>query len=93
MELIGPGSTRGEIRKVYNDVYQLWRLPSKSPCDAEMERVHQEILDSIKEHFWHRWECAQLEERLRQSPSSASRPDPWAKFQDRSSPHMTDFEI
>ena len=65
---------------------EIWeqRSPGKSPCDAEMEeRIHQGILDSITEHLWQRLEHAQLEERPRWSPASASRPDPWAKFQDR----------
>ena len=84
VELVSPGSTREEIRKVYNDVYQLWRSPSKSPCDAEMEEsVHQEILNSVKECLQHRWEHAQPEERLRQSLTGASRPDLQTKFQDR----------
>ena len=84
MELIGPWLTGEEIRKVYNDTYQLQRLPSKSPCDVEMEeRVCQEILNSVKEHLQCRWECAQPEERLRQSSAGTSWPDPQDKFQDR----------
>ena len=84
IELIGPGLTREEIRKVYNDLYQLWRSPSKSPCDVEMEKsVCQEILKCIKKCLWHRQGHTQPEERLRQSPASDSRPDLWAKFQDR----------
>ena len=63
---------------------ELWRSSGKSPCDAKMEqRVWQDILDFIKEHLWHRWEHAQPEERLRQSPTGTSRPDPWVKAQDR----------
>ena len=50
MEPIDPGLTKEEMKKVYNDVYQLWRSPSKSPSDVEMEEsVCQEILNSIKE--------------------------------------------
>ena len=81
VELIGPRSTREDIRGVYNDIYQLWRSPSKSPCDGETEEnIHQKNLNSIKECLWR---DAQPEERLRWSPAGASRPDPWAKFQDR----------
>ena len=69
---------------VYNDVYQLQRSPSKSPYDMETEEsIHQEILNSIKECLQHRGVHAQLEERLKQSPTKASRPDPWTKFQVR----------
>ena len=83
IELIGPGFIREEIRKVYNDVYQLWRSPQKSPFEAKMEEsVCQEILNSIKECLWHRQESDQPQGRLGQSPASASRPDLWAKFQD-----------
>ena len=82
--LIGPKSTREEISKVYNDVYQLWRSPSKSPCDVEVEkRTHQDILDSIKEHLWHRWDHTQPEEGLRWSSGGASRPDQQAEFWDQ----------
>ena len=84
MEHIRPGMTRDEIRKVYNEVYQLKRVPSMNPCDVEMaENIWQEILNSVKEHLWHRWECAQLEEESGQGATSASRPDPWSKFQQR----------
>ena len=59
MELIGP-----EIRKVYNEVYQLKRVPGTSPCDVEMvENIHQEILNSVKECLQHRWKHVQLDEK------------------------------
>ena len=84
MELIGPKSTREEIRGVYNDMYQLWRVPSKSPCIVEMEEeACQEILDCVKECLWHRWDHAQPEERPRQSSAGASKPDPQAEFWDQ----------
>ena len=84
VKLVGPKSTREEIRGVYNEVYQLWRSPSKSPCDAETEEsICQEILESVKECLQFRQDHAQLEERLRQSPAGASRPDPQAEFHDK----------
>ena len=65
-------------------VYQLWRVPSKSPCEAEVEeKSHQEILDSLKECLQHRWDCAQLEEEQKQSSTSASRPAPQAEYWNR----------
>ena len=65
-------------------LYQLQMLPGTNPCDAETEeRVCQEILDSIKECLWHRQDCAQPEEELRQNSTSTSRPDPQAEYRDR----------
>ena len=84
VELIGPRSTREQIRGVYNDMYQLQRSPGKCPCDVVMEeRTCHEILDSIKECLLCRWDCAQPEEGPRWSSNGASRPDLLAKFQDR----------
>ena len=55
VEVISPDSTREEISQIYHDVYQLQRLPGKSPCDEEMEEcLCQEILDSIKECLQHK---------------------------------------
>ena len=84
IELIGPRSTQEEIRGVYNDMYQLWRSPSKSPCNAEMEEsICQEILDSVRECLQHRQDQAQPEERPRWSPASTSKPDPQVEFWDK----------
>ena len=84
VELIGPRMTREEIWGVYNNVYQLWRLPGTNPCDMEMEeRVCQEILASIKECLWHRQTCTQPEEEPRQSTTGTSRPDPQGQYGDR----------
>ena len=47
------------------------------------ERVHQEILDSVKEHLQHRQECTQSQEKLRQIPAGTTRPEQWAEFHDR----------
>ena len=53
------------------------------PCDPEMEEeIHQEILDSLKEHLWHKWGPTQPEE-LGQGSASASRSDPQSKFHRR----------
>ena len=63
MELIRPETIREEFRRMYNKVYQLKRVPSVNPCNAEMvEDVHQEILNLVKECLQHKWECAQLGE-------------------------------
>ena len=46
IDLIGPEMSQAEIRVIYNDIYQLWRSPRRSPCDEETgERIYQEILD------------------------------------------------
>ena len=65
MDLIGPEMSWAEIRVIYNDVYQLQKLPGRSPCDKETgERICWEILDSVKEHLWCGWVPAQPEEEL-----------------------------
>ena len=81
VELIYANSMREEIAEIYCDVYQLQQLLGKSPCDAETE-VHlcQEILDSIKECLWHRWDPTLPEERLSQHPTSTPRNDPQADY-------------
>ena len=68
---------------IFSEVYQLQRLPGRSPCNGETEQVCQEILDSIKEHLQHRWVPAQLEEEPKQSPTSTSKKDTQAKFKAR----------
>ena len=52
MDLVCPGMPQAEIRVIYNDVYQLQKLPMRRPCNkGTEERIHQEILDFIKEHL------------------------------------------
>ena len=81
---MGPKSTWEEIWVVYNEVYQLKRAPSMNLCNVDMmENIHQEILNSIKECLWHRWECAQPEEDPGQRSASASRLDHQYEFQQR----------
>ena len=63
MELIFPESTREEIAEIYWDVYLLQRSHGELPCDEKTEEfLHQEILDSIKEHLWCKWDPALLGE-------------------------------
>ena len=84
IELLGPISMIGEIRGVYNEVYQLQRAPNKSPWDVEAEeKICQKILNSVKECLQHMSDHAQPEEKQRQSSVSTSRPDPQAEYQDR----------
>ena len=72
------------IRVIYNEVYQLQRLPSRSPCHGETEeQVCQEILDSIKECLWHRWGPAQLDKESKWSPTGNTKRDTKAVFQAR----------
>ena len=83
MELNGH-ETITEFRRIYSEVYQLKRVPSMNPSDVQMvEDVHQEILNSVKEHLWHRWECTQPEEEPGQGSAGTSSPDPWSEFQQR----------
>ena len=66
MDVVGPEISWAQIRVIYNEVYQICRLPRRSPCnDGAGERICQEILDWVKEHLWCRWHSAQLEEEPR----------------------------
>ena len=47
MELVGPSSKYQDIKDLYRDVYQLWRLPGRGQCKEECLCL--EVLDSIKE--------------------------------------------
>ena len=52
MELVGPDCTCQDIKDLYQDIYQLHRLPGRGQCEEAMEEnLHKEILDSIKEHL------------------------------------------
>ena len=82
MGLIGPITSRNEIRKIYNKVYQLKRAPGVNPCDMEtVGNICQEILDSIKEYLCHREDHAQPTEEPGQRSTSTSRPDPQSNYQ------------
>ena len=64
MELIHPNSTREDIQDLYQDMYQLQRLPKRGWCEeATEECLHQDILSLFKEHLWLKWPSAQLEEK------------------------------
>ena len=76
MDLISPDMSQAKIRVIYNDVYQLQRLPRRSPFDEEREgRICQEILDSVKECLWHRQVPAQPEGEPKQSSIGTSKTD------------------
>ena len=82
MDLIWPGMLWVDIRNIYNDVYQLKRLPGESPCDnATVENICQSILESVKEHLWHRWECTKLPEQCNSTSTLSS--DPPLEFKPR----------
>ena len=64
VDLVGYKTSREVIFTLYQEVYQLKRAPGAVPGDPEeVEKTHQEILDSLKEHLWHMWGPAQLEEK------------------------------
>ena len=82
MHLIWPWMLWADIRNIYNDVYQLRRFLGESPCDDAMaEKTCQSILESVKEHLWHRQECAQSLEQW--GSANAPRSDPPPEFQMR----------
>ena len=52
MELVGPNLTCQDIEDLYQDVYQLQRLPRRGQCE-EATKVHlcKEVIDLIKENL------------------------------------------
>ena len=84
MDLVGPQMSWAKIRVIYNEVYQLWKLPGRSPCDKETgERICQEILDSIKECLWHRPGSHMAGGRAEAEPYQYLKTDAQAEFQAR----------
>ena len=54
--MVGFRTTREEIWGIYNEVYQLRRLPCTPPYGLEqMEALDQEIWTSLEEQMWQRW--------------------------------------
>ena len=88
VKLVYANSMREEIA----DVYQLWQLPGKMPCDAEMEEhLHKETLDAIKECLQHKWDPT-LPEELRH-PTSTPRHDPQANYSTQNHANLTSSKI
>ena len=84
MDLIGPETCRAKIRVIYNEVYQLQKKPGRNPCDKETgEKIHWDILDSIKECLQCGWVPTQLEEEPKWSPTGTSKMNTQAEFQAR----------
>ena len=55
VDLVGYKTSGEETFTLYQEIYQLKRAPGAIPGDPEeTERTHLEILDSLKEHLWHR---------------------------------------
>ena len=81
MELIHPDSTQEDIKDLYWDMYQLWRLPRRGWCkEGTNGCLCKEILDSIKECLQLKWPSAQPEGKWRQLPASVPQPDPHMDF-------------
>ena len=92
MELTKPDSSWEDIMDLYHNVYQQLVSQCVSAeevarlmlCDEEMEvHIHQETLDSVKEHLWHKWFSALPGEELRWIPAGVPRLNPQANFQAR----------
>ena len=78
MELIHPDSMWEDIGGLYQDVYQLWRLPRRGQWEeATEECLHQDVLNSLKEHLWLKWPSMPPEEQCRQNPVNV----PWLDAQ------------
>ena len=81
MELVIPNPMHQDIEDLYQDIYQLCRLPGRGPCEEAMEEfLHKEILYSIKECPWLKWPSAQPEGEWKQLLANAPWPDIHMEF-------------
>ena len=65
IQMVGFRTSREEIGEIYNDVYQLKRLPGPPPYGLGwMEALDQEICASLEEQTWQRQGTARPEEDL-----------------------------
>ena len=63
VELVGYRTTHKEVFNLYQEVYQLKRTLGLVPGDQDVaDQIHQEILNSLKEHIWCRQSPTQPEE-------------------------------
>ena len=62
IQLLGYKTSQGDIRGLYNKVYQLKRFPSPPLCGSEwMQELAQDILSSVEEHLQQRGGAAMPE--------------------------------
>ena len=81
IEHVHPDSTQEDIEDLYQDIYQLQRLPRTGQCkEANKECLHKEILHSIKECFQLKQLSIQPEEEWRQFLADIPQPDPCTEF-------------
>ena len=70
MHLLTEETTQEEVLALHHEVYQLKRSPREVPCSKDIaEEIHLEILETLKEHLWHRWGPTPPERESRQSTS------------------------
>ena len=94
MELLTHEATKEEILGLYHQVYQLKRNPGEVPCSHDTEQeIHIEILETLKEHLWHRWGPALPGEEWRQATTSIrnTRTPAQAEFHARAKVTYNDF--
>ena len=66
MGLLTPQTTHEEILALYQEVYQLKRGPGEVQCsESTAEETQIKILETLKEHLWHRWGLAKPERETR----------------------------
>ena len=71
--------------ELYHQVYQLKRIPREIPCSEDIvEEICIEILETLKDHLWHRWGPIQPKKELRgrSTGTRTSRMLVQAKFHD-----------
>ena len=75
IQVVGFKTTQREIWEIFNDVYHPKGLPGPPLCSLEWaEELAQEIMTSLKEHLWQRWDPTLLGGGQEQGPTRTSMP-------------------
>ena len=81
VQLVGYKTSWGEIRGLYNEMYQLRRLSAPPLCRPEqVQELAWDILSSMEEHLQQRWGAAVPEGDQEQGPTRAPVPCYWEEI-------------
>ena len=65
-ELLTQETSQEEAIALYHEVCQLKRSPREVPCSTDTEEeTHMEILKTLREYFWCRWDSTQPDRETR----------------------------